>query len=776
LSNLWSQTLEVTNSPPITPENLITNVFLGDGVEVLNVQFSGDPAAVGFFNLASDEIGMERGIVMTTGKAVTSGADFGVNAVGDNQASEGTTSTFGDVDLQSIAGQGTAINDVAVYTITFVPTADTLRFSYAFGSEEYPEYACSNFNDIFGFFISGPGISGGFSNNGKNIALIPGTNLPVRINNVNPGVVGSNGSIENCTPPSGTLAYSQYYNDNNDSNIMPVYDGFTDVFIAEAVVQPCSTYVIKLAICDVGDSAFDSGVFLEAKSFGTGSLDVEINGLAIDGGVAEGCTLGEIVFSLPNPVEDNFLVDFSVGGTATPDIDYPALPDSVWILAGDSLVTIPLSAYEDGIEEGDETIELSVQLDPCNRDTFTIVIKDNRLEPPDLGPDLSICAVDSIQLDGTVPIPLPDPPTFINNTPLPIETHNVPYISEIDVFGVLPTNLGPEAIMMICIDSLDHRWIDDLDIYLVSPGGQFLELTTDNGGNGGNGLGFDQYLGTCFTIDATTPINFPGPLAPPSAVPFTGNWLPEGVWSDLWDGGDKPTNGTWQLVITDDTQSLGGTLHSWRIVFNPVYQVDYSWSPAAGLSCTDCPDPWASPDTTTTYVLTLTDSYGCTATDTITIEAIPGVQMTEVVCSQVTTNSVEVIWSDAPGATGYEVSINGGPWMAPSGALSHIVTGLDFLESVTISVRALASCPGEPVSTTCTTLDCTPPTLLATPVAVSCYDGADGSVQINVSSGTGPFSYTVAGNTNDTGDFSGLAAGNYTAQVEDGTGCIGSIG
>ncbi len=45
----------------------------------------------------------------------------------------------------------------------------------------------------------------------------------------------------------------------------------------------------------------------------------------------------------------------------------------------------------------------------------------------------------------------------------------------------------------------------------------------------------------------------------------------------------------------------------------------YSWSPAVGLSCTNCVSPVASPAETTTYILTVTDSYGCTDSDTITI-------------------------------------------------------------------------------------------------------------------------------------------------------------
>ena len=380
---LTAQVMEVASGPPYTPQNLITNVFLGDGVEVLNVTYQGNNQSVGFFNNGVQDIGMARGIVMTTGFAVTQLANIGVNAPGATQASVPSSgNAFTDPDLLAIAGQGTAINDVCKYTITFRPFSDTLRFKYAFGSEEYPEYVCSGFNDVFGFFINGPGITGPYANNSKNIALIPGTNLPVRINNVNSGQVGDNGTEDNCRDPRGSLAFSEFYNDNEGSNQLPVYDGFTDVFIAEAIVMPCSTYTIKLVICDVGDASFDSGVFLEAKSFGSGSIDVAISGLNVDGGLAEGCRSGEIAFTLPRRTEADYDIDFSIGGSALNGVDYSAIPTQITIPAGDSVAIFSLEAFEDNVFEGDETIELSVQLDPCTRDTFVILIKENPLEKP----------------------------------------------------------------------------------------------------------------------------------------------------------------------------------------------------------------------------------------------------------------------------------------------------------------------------------------------------------------------------------------------------------
>ena len=50
--------------------------------------------------------------------------------------------------------------------------------------------------------------------------------------------------------------------------------------------------------------------------------------------------------------------------------------------------------------------------------------------------------------------------------------------------------------------------------------------------------------------------------------------------------------------------------------------VNYSWTPPTGLSCTDCPDPVASPTFTTLYSVTATDSNGCISTDSVLIKTV----------------------------------------------------------------------------------------------------------------------------------------------------------
>lgn len=69
----------------------------------------------------------------------------------------------------------------------------------------------------------------------------------------------------------------------------------------------------------------------------------------------------------------------------------------------------------------------------------------------------------------------------------------------------------------------------------------------------------------------------------------------------------------------------------------------YTWSPAIKLSCVNCENPFASPDETTTYTLTITDENGCTATDVVTVNV-------EIICTE---KEVFVPNSFSPNADGY---------------------------------------------------------------------------------------------------------------------------
>jgi hypothetical protein len=213
MTNSMQAQFQVTNtanaSSAYDPITLISNVFIGQGMDIDTIIFEGSPQQVGYFQNGGTAIGINEGILITNGNAESAAT---ANTSGSTTTSYNTTNTTSP--LNGIATGN--VNDIAQYTIVFTPTSSTLSFNYVFGSEEYPEWVGSTFNDVFGFFISGPNNIGPFTN----VALVPGTTTAVSINNVN---AGSNAT---------------YYNSNTAG--LHEYDGYTTVMTATANVTPCS--------------------------------------------------------------------------------------------------------------------------------------------------------------------------------------------------------------------------------------------------------------------------------------------------------------------------------------------------------------------------------------------------------------------------------------------------------------------------------------------------------------------------------------------------------
>ncbi|NND94481.1 MAG: PEP-CTERM sorting domain-containing protein, partial [Flavobacteriales bacterium] len=125
----------------------------GTNVEILNPVVTGQEGAYGLFNAEVDNFQLDEGIILTTGRII--------NALGPNDTESKSTAyvgTNGDPKLDIISGYTT--RDACKLEFDIIPAGDSLTFDFSFASEEYSEYVCTNFNDVFGFFISGPGIVG----------------------------------------------------------------------------------------------------------------------------------------------------------------------------------------------------------------------------------------------------------------------------------------------------------------------------------------------------------------------------------------------------------------------------------------------------------------------------------------------------------------------------------------------------------------------------------------------------------------------------------------
>lgn len=223
----------------------VAQLLEGLNVSVLNVTVNCAGAAMGHFS-GDSEIQIQEGIVLTTGHA-----DFVAGPAGDFATM--VLGRPGDADLEASLASPFLTYDACVLEFDCIPMGDTLLFNFSFGSEEYLDFVGSSFNDVFAIYLTGPGYPVP-----TNVAALP-DGTPVAINNVNPG---SNAAyfIHNEVPPGQHLAY----------------DGFTTNLTVFAVVEPDDVYHFKVAIADVGDLSFDSGVFLEAFSFRSNDISLRV--------------------------------------------------------------------------------------------------------------------------------------------------------------------------------------------------------------------------------------------------------------------------------------------------------------------------------------------------------------------------------------------------------------------------------------------------------------------------------------------------------------------
>jgi outer membrane protein OmpA-like peptidoglycan-associated protein len=241
-------------------DRLVNDYFLTGTIKAFNIKYKGSREAIGLFDYDKGNFNMKKGLILCTGQATmaegpntlkNSGKDLGIYQKPDK-------------DLSKILYHA-SFYDEAVLEFDFIPVSDSISFKYVFGSEEYPEYVDKQFNDVFAFFLTGPGIKGT-----QNIALLPGTQIPISINTVN-NKRNKQYYVDNTwylNPKKWTpkLRYRwKKYRQLIDNAIQ--YDGYTTVLYAKSKVVPYQVYHIKIIIADVQDHIYDSGVFLQANSF-----------------------------------------------------------------------------------------------------------------------------------------------------------------------------------------------------------------------------------------------------------------------------------------------------------------------------------------------------------------------------------------------------------------------------------------------------------------------------------------------------------------------------
>jgi len=366
----------------VSPESdlqQLARTITGPGVSISNPVINCHTQGYGTFEYQGSSLGINEGVLLTSGKIT--------DAIGPNNVENKTfeQGTGGNSILNVVTGRST--RDACLFEFDIIPSGDSLKFNFVFASEEYNEWVGSQYNDVFGFFISGPGITGdpGIGND-HNIAIIPGTNQAVTINNVNNG------------------SNSQHYFDNAGGQFIQ-YDGFTQGLYAEAEVQACQTYHLKLIVADASDRKFDSGVFIEKiKSNNVVMTSHTANGTA---DMVEGCNPGWVTFTRPNAQPTPLNLTYYLRGTATNGTDYsaignvnPNVPKLVTIPANQTSVNVNVNPIADGLNEPTEHLLFILGNPQCpalDADSLFFEINDTLIAS--LSPAVArICRGDSIRL------------------------------------------------------------------------------------------------------------------------------------------------------------------------------------------------------------------------------------------------------------------------------------------------------------------------------------------------------------------------------------------
>ncbi|MDO5977449.1 T9SS type B sorting domain-containing protein [Flavivirga spongiicola] len=281
--------------------------------------------------------------------------------------------------------------------------------------------------------------------------------------------------------------------------------------------------------------------------------------------------------------------------------------------------------------------------------------------------DTVLCFGESTTIEGHVNTTKFDDnctPPVGSNTVLP-DGNGVSYETSVfvDCFNSGETLSNINQLKSICLN-MEHSFVGDLHIDIISPSGQTVRILSSQGGitanfghpwadghrgdNTGNltpGIGSEYCIvpdnslptlkqgivsGGIFTLE-----NGPGTYID-DYVP-AGNYRSENPLNGLVG---SPLNGQWKIRIIDNIGGDNGTIFSWSIDFDPsILPVDYSFTPSivsetwdvdASIINTSGNDIIVQPTTAGTHCYTyrVVDDFGCEYTKEVCIEMIREVLVT----------------------------------------------------------------------------------------------------------------------------------------------------
>lgn len=748
--------IEVNRNPvyaSYTPKELVEKIFIGSGScsVVENITYVGggwdgsnwvnpnDGRSIGYFHKGSSNFPLTEGIIMSTGQV---GLCEGANVEGLKRAGSNAQQTIGDADLHSLlTDQSLLIQNVAILEFDFTPVGNTLEFRYVFASEEYPEFVYASYNDVFGFFISEeltPSIK-------ENIALLPTTETSTKvvcIDNVNNGYKLFNTDLL----PGNNPVNTSYFITNLDGSPTTEFDGYTTVLTARASVNPCKKYHLKLAIGNVSDMSFDSGVFLEARSFNVGaSLVNYTNGIEGKNEVFEGCGPNMLSIRRVGDISASQMVTLTYSGTAVNGVDFN-LPTSVMFSAGESAINIPYTVIDNGISDNGRYIDIGIDC-PCavlSSYTHRITI----YEPAALNPLTTSCGsitasmtggsgIYEYSIDGGVS--WQSSSTFLGLTA--------------GSYTVMGRDVGSCHTKQQTITASDavNITVATTDMLCPTPNRGVITITATNGVapyeySINNGASW-QASNTFINLRARTYMVMVRDANGCEALTFASITRPNPI--------EKEAMACSNMVDGSiNISTIGGTPPY-------LYSIDDGVTWGASSSFPSLPFD--------TYKVAVKDANGCKSTTTTrTISATPtlshSITTTNVSCGGISDGSITI--SATGGTSSYWYSIDGEITTQSSNTFSNLAAGTYTV--VTIDSNDCKT------SSTITIGASTSISIALSHTNTTCNGSANGSITVTASGGSGVYEYSKDGGTTwqASNAFIGLAAGTYAIAVKDNAGCL----
>ncbi|RZV55941.1 MAG: hypothetical protein EX254_11015, partial [Flavobacteriaceae bacterium] len=250
---------QITVDETYTTQQLVEDVLINSNcAEVSNFQQStgtdfGDDNGIAFFDANGSDFPFSNGIILCSGNVQ--------NAPGPNLTvhSDGGLGWPGDADLEAVT-TATNTNNASWISFEFVPQISQISFDFIMASEEYDQNFECTFSDAFAFILTNQ-----FTGEVQNLAVLPGTLIPIEVTNIHPEVPGQ------C--PAINEEYFDKYNFepfNIAADAAIDYNGQIVELSAQGNVVIGNTYTIKMVVADETDTALDMAVFLEGGSFNLG--------------------------------------------------------------------------------------------------------------------------------------------------------------------------------------------------------------------------------------------------------------------------------------------------------------------------------------------------------------------------------------------------------------------------------------------------------------------------------------------------------------------------